>query len=82
MRFLKEKKLTYHLLEKTQSILKARLEIEKDAFIQIYVNAKKNKRSYTLIINNQRTFSKDCIYGTWHMHPFQKPHYHDTSGRT
>jgi len=42
------KKLTYHLLEKTQSILKARLEIEKDAFIQIYVNAKKEqKKLYT-----------------------------------
>ncbi|KPA10448.1 hypothetical protein MHK_009345 [Candidatus Magnetomorum sp. HK-1] len=73
------KNLTYQLLEKTQSILKARLLIEKNAFIQIYVNARKNKISYTLIINNQRTYSKDCIYGVWHMHPFKEPHFHDTS---
>ena len=73
------KNLTYLLLEKTQSIFKAKLVIEKDAFIQIYVNAKKNKISYTLVINNQRTYSKDCVYGILHMHPFNKPNFHDTS---
>ena len=75
----RDKNLTFEMFEKTQSILKARLRIEQDVFIQIYVNAKKNKISYTLIVNNQRTFSKDCIYGKWHMHPFQSPHFHDTS---
>jgi hypothetical protein len=74
-----DKHLSLQVLEKTQSIIKARLIVETDVLIQVYVNAKKIKISYALIMNNQRTYAKDCIYGEWHTHPFMNSQVHDIS---
>jgi len=61
------------IIDKTRSILKARLFFSEDIFIQIYVNIRKPKRSYTLVINDKRIFGKDYVFGTWHTHPFEDP---------
>ncbi len=67
------------IIDKTKSVLKARLFFTEDIFIQIYVNIKRPKRSYTLIINDSRIFGKDYIFGDWHSHPFESPDDHDDS---
>jgi hypothetical protein len=67
------------VIEKTRSILKARLYFSEELFVQIYINIKKPKRSYTLILNDRRIFGKDYIYGQWHIHSYENPDEHDFS---
>jgi len=67
------------VIEKTKSILKARLYFSEELFVQVYVNVKKPKISYSLILNDRRIFGKDCIFGQWHLHPFERPDEHDES---
>lgn len=67
------------IIEKTKSVLKARLFVSEDIFIQIYANVKRTKRSYALIINDSRVFGKDYLFEEWHSHPFESPGKHDVS---
>ncbi|MBI5050935.1 MAG: hypothetical protein HZC11_08740 [Nitrospirae bacterium] len=67
------------IIEKTKSVLKARLYFSEDIFVQIYVNVKRPKKSYALVINDTRIFGKDFIFGAWHAHPFKAPLMHDDS---
>lgn len=69
------------IIEKTKSVLKARLFVSEDIFIQIYVNLKRPKRSYALVINDSRVFGKDYLFEEWHPHPFESPGRHDVSGK-
>lgn len=48
-------------------------------FVQIYVNIRRPKKSYALIINDIRIFGKDFIFGSWHLHSFESPQKHDDS---
>lgn len=61
------------IVEKTKSILKVRLHFSEELFLQIYVNIKRPKKSYALILNDRRIFGKDYIFGQWHRHPFENP---------
>lgn len=67
------------IAEKTKSILKARLYFAEELFVQVYVNTRRPKRSYTLILNDRRIFGKDRIFNQWHLHPFENPDEHDES---
>jgi len=67
------------IIEKTKSIIKARLYFSEELFVQIYANIKKPKKSYALILNDRRIFGKDYIYGQWHLHSFESPDEHDKS---
>jgi|SRR3990167_9103018 len=67
------------ILEKTKSIIKARLYVFEDIYVQIYVNIKKPKKSFTLVLNDKRIFGKDYIFGQWHLHPFENQEYYDES---
>lgn len=67
------------ILDRTRYIIKARLHFTNDTFIQVYVNAKRPKCSYTLIINDMRIFGKDCMFSNWHTHPYENPESHDES---
>ena len=67
------------LMEKTSSIRKARLYFSNVIFVQIYVNIKRPKKNYALIINDIRIFGKDYIFGLWHLHPFESPQKYDDS---
>ena len=46
------------IVEKTKSILKARLYFAEELFVQVYVNTRKPKKSYTLILNDRRILPK------------------------
>lgn len=65
------------ILDKTSSILKARVLFTEDIYVQIYINSRKPKNSYTLIMNDNRIFGKDYVWGEWHTHPFGSPEFHD-----
>ncbi|MBI4746154.1 MAG: hypothetical protein HY786_06370 [Deltaproteobacteria bacterium] len=67
------------ILDNTKSILKARVFFKEDIYVQIYVNNRKPKNSYTLIMNDKRIFGKDYVWGTWHAHPFEHPELHNTT---
>ncbi len=65
------------VIEKTKSILKARLYFSDDIFVQVYVNIRRPKKSYAVIVNDIRIFGKDYVFGLWHLHPFESPQKHD-----
>lgn len=67
------------ILDQTASILKARLSFTEDVCVQIYVNSRKPKKSYTLIVNDKRIFGKDFVWNKWHTHPFENPDTHDST---
>lgn len=67
------------ILDKTSSILKARLFFTEDICVQVYINSRKPKKSYTLIVNDRRIFGKDFIWSKWHTHPFENPDIHDST---
>lgn len=71
--------IDYRIVEKTKSILKARLHFSEELFLQFYVNTRRHKKSYALILNDRRIFGKDYIFGHWHRHPFENPEEHDVS---
>lgn len=67
------------ILDITSSILKARLVIDADIYIQIYENVRRPKASYTLIVGSNRFYGKDMREGLWHKHPIENPEIHDDS---
>jgi hypothetical protein len=67
------------ILDMTTSVLKARLVIDTDIYIQIYENVRKPKASYTLIVGNNRFYGRDMREGFWHRHPIDDPEIHDDS---
>ena len=67
------------ILDMTTSVLKVRLVIDTDIYIQIYENVRKPKASYTLIIGNNRFYGRDMRESFWHRHPIDDPEIHDDS---
>ena len=67
------------ILDMTISVLKARLVIDADIYIQIYENVRRPKASYTLIVGNNRFYGEDMREGFWHEHPIDNPEIHDDS---
>jgi len=71
--------ITYEIEEKSTSIVKAKIFFNQDLYIQVYVNIRRPKISFALILNNHRLYGKDFLMGKWHRHPFESPQVHDTS---
>ena len=67
------------ILEQSASLIKARLYISADLFVQIYRNDRFDSTNLVLIYNQQRIYGRDCLGGVWHRHPVDTPHDHDTS---
>ncbi|HFQ94136.1 MAG TPA: hypothetical protein ENK32_09020 [Anaerolineae bacterium] len=67
------------ILEQSVSLIKARLYISPDLFVQIYRNDRFDSTNLVLIHNQQRIYGRDHIGGVWHRHPVGNPHSHDTS---
>lgn len=71
--------LRYAILDWSQSILKVRLYVTQDLFVQVYRNDQFDSTSLTLIHNKQRLYARDQIEGQWHRHPLASPEQHDKS---
>jgi len=60
-------------------ILKARLYLSEDLYIQVYRNDRNNITSFTLVVGDERLYGRDEIDGLWHRHPFSDPSTHNGS---
>lgn len=60
-------------------IVKSRIFLIDDSFIEVYYNFENGKTSFALIKNNNRIFGTDNL-GFWHIHPFESPEKHIRSG--
>ena len=71
--------ISYKVEQKSVSILKAKIIFSEEMFIQVYVNIRKPKISYNLILNGSRLYGRDFTKGEWHLHPYGEEHVHDDS---
>jgi hypothetical protein len=71
--------LRIQLLEQTPRILKVRLHISQDLFIQVYRNDQFDTTSLALIYNQERIYARDQLSDTWHRHSVENPNLHDKS---
>ena len=69
--------LRLELLELTTSLLKARLVITPQLFVQIYRNDRFDTTNLALIHDGQRLYARDQLDGRWHRHPVEAPERHD-----
>lgn len=67
------------ILEQTPSLVKARLIISPDLFIQVYRNDRFDSTNLALIHNQRRIFDRDQLGGSWHRHTALEPEDHDRS---
>ena len=67
------------VLDQTLSLVKIRLYITPDLFVQIYRNDKYQTTNLVLIHNNGRLYARDELDGYWHRHTHLAPEEHDTS---
>jgi hypothetical protein len=66
-------------LEQTLSLIKSRLYISADLFVQIYRNDRYNTTNLALIHNGKRIFARAELDGKWHRHTYLSPDIHDFS---
>ncbi|MCC7188019.1 MAG: hypothetical protein IT312_04685 [Anaerolineales bacterium] len=67
------------VLEQTPSLVKIRLYISPDLFVQIYRNDRFQTTNLALIHNGQRLYARDELDGRWHRHTHRRPEEHDMS---
>lgn len=67
------------ILEQTTNLVKARLSISPDLFVQIYCNDRFDTLSLALIRNRQHIYARDQLGGRWHRHLPTDPDKHDVS---
>jgi hypothetical protein len=65
-------------LDQTASLVKIRLYITPDLFVQIYCNDRYQTANLVLIHNNQRLYARDKLDGHRHRHTRLTPEEHDT----
>jgi hypothetical protein len=62
------------ILEDT--VVKIRVVLTYDAFIDVFYNADTGKCSYALVEKAARVFGADNAFIGWHIHPFDDPDQH------
>lgn len=67
------------IFEHTPNLIKARLYLSPDLFVQIYHNDRFDSTNLVLIYNQQRIYGRDHLGGVWHRHTTDTPNEHDTS---
>jgi hypothetical protein len=67
------------VLDQTLSLVKIRLYISPDLFVQIYRNDLYKTTNLALIQNGRRLYARDELDGRWHRHTHRRPEEHDTS---
>jgi hypothetical protein len=67
------------VLDQSLSLLKARLYIAADLFVQVYRNDRFDTTNLALMHNEQRIYARDQLGGVWHRHTTTDPQAHDAS---
>ena len=71
--------LRLDVLELTPSLIKARLVISPDLFVQVYRNDRYDSTNLVLIHNQRRLYGRDRLGNSWHRHDILNPEAHDRS---
>lgn len=71
--------LRLEALEITPSLVKARLVISPDLFVQIYRNDRFDSTNLVLIHTQRRIYGRDQLGSVWHRHTVSRPDAHDKS---
>ena len=69
------------VLDLTANVLKARLHLSPDLFVQVYRNDRFDTTNLALIYGGQRLYGRDELSGIWHRHRASSPAVHDTSAK-
>ncbi len=69
----------FDLLDQSERILKARMYISPNLFVQVYRNDQFDTSNFALIHNGRRLYGRDQVTGHWHRHKSEQPELHDTS---
>ncbi|MBU1487201.1 hypothetical protein KKH56_04025 [bacterium] len=73
--------ITYESDIEDDLIVKVRVYLIKDDFIDVFYNAGNRKTSFALIKNKKRIYGADnALPIGWHIHPFEDPQTHIPSG--
>lgn len=67
------------ILDLGRMMLKARLYLDQELFVQVYRNDRFNTSNFVLIQAGQRIFARDELNGIWHRHPVADPDFHNAS---
>ncbi|MDP3260469.1 MAG: hypothetical protein Q8M34_07785 [Thermodesulfovibrionales bacterium] len=63
-------------MDYTDITIISRVGLSPAVFIQIYVNAKKEKINMALVVGSERIYGADKEGGFYHEHPFENPSMH------
>ncbi|PIS28165.1 hypothetical protein COT42_08800 [Candidatus Saganbacteria bacterium CG08_land_8_20_14_0_20_45_16] len=69
----------FEVLANETNLIKFRLYIHKDLFVQIYHNENSAISSFALVSVTNRIFGRDKIGKRWHRHPTGNSSFHDDS---
>ncbi len=67
------------VLDSTEHLVKLRMYLSPELFVQIYRNDRFGTTNLALIYNNERLYARDETAGDWHRHPASNPDEHDFS---
>lgn len=67
------------IITRKTRVLKVRLYVRPDVFIQVYRNDEYDSTNFALISAGQRIYARDQIRGVWHHHPVNGPTSHNHS---
>lgn len=67
------------VLDLGRAILKARLHISSDLFVQVYRNDLFDTTNLVLVYGGRRLYGRDQLGGRWHRHALEAPDVHDVS---
>ena len=67
---------TVEVVARTILVIKLRVELGDDRFIDVFFNARNHRTDLSLIEGNRRVFGYDNL-GDWHCHPLAAPERHE-----
>ena len=71
--------LRLDILDHSRNMLKARLVISPDLFVQVYRNDLYDTTNLVVLYGGRRIYARDQLGGRWHRHTAEEPDLHDTS---
>jgi hypothetical protein len=63
--------------DQSQNVLKARLYLAPNLFVQVYRNDRFDTTNLVVVHNDRRIFGRDQLSSRWHRHPVDDPASHD-----
>ena len=67
------------ILDQSRTMLKVRLFVSPDLFVQVYRNDRFDTTNLVLLYGGQRIYARDQVGGRWHRHTAAAPYVHDIS---